>query len=316
MRIRRSYLFWGLFLVSLGVIPLLVRGGYLDAAAFADLWRFWPLILIALGLALLFGRYRAGIIGVAIAGVVFGTLVGGVFAAGTTWLPNFPGIIDCLPSGDSSTIDQSGTFDGPATIRIDLDCGAADLTVQPGADWSATAEIRGEPPLVEASGSQLSLIGPPTGAHRQEWTITAGSETLDDIVLHANAAGSTFRLTGANLSSFEADVNAADLLIDASDATIDELDVGVNAGRVRITLDGATTGSLQANAGALELCVPPDANLVFDVQEQLTFAHDLGSSGLSQDGDTWTRAGGGPTIELDIEGNAASLDLDPEGGCS
>jgi hypothetical protein len=313
MRIRRRYLFWGLFLISLGAIPLLVRGGYIDAAALADLWRFWPLILIAFGLALLLGRYRAGLIGVALAGIVLGTLVGGVFAAGATWIP---GISDCLPSGgDRSTIEQSGTFDAPATVRLNLDCGEADLTVQPGSDWSATAEIRGEPPLVQASATELSLAGPPTGSHRQEWTIAAGSDALDEIVLTANAAASTFHLAGATMSSFEADVNAADLLVDATRANVDTIDIGVNAGRVRITLDGPTTGSLQANAGALELCVPPDANLVFDIQEQLTFAVDVGDSGLTQGDETWTRAGSGPTIELDIEGNAASFQLDPEGGC-
>lgn len=314
MRIRRGYLFWGLFLISLGVIPLLVRAGYLDESTFAELWRFWPLILIVLGLALLLGRYRAGIIGVALAAIVAGTLVGGIAAAGVT---AFPGISNCLPfDTDGTTVEESGTFDGPATISIDLDCGQADLTVVPGAGWSASAEIRGEAPRIDATGTELELRGPASGAHRQDWTITAGADQLDAINLTANAAGGTFQLAGASLSSVDADVNAADLRIDATDATIDELDVGVNAGSVRITLDGATTGSLQGNAASIELCVPPDANLVFDVQEQLTFSHDLEDRGLSEDGDTWTRDGGGPTITLDIEGNAASFRLDPPEGCS
>lgn len=36
MRIRRGLLFWGLFLIPLGGIPLLARAGTIDAARFAD----------------------------------------------------------------------------------------------------------------------------------------------------------------------------------------------------------------------------------------------------------------------------------------
>jgi len=51
------------------------------------------------------------------------------------------------------------------------------------------------------------------------------------------------------------------------------------------------------------------------VQDQLTFATNLDSRGLTESGDTWTRAGTGALIDLSIEGNAASFTLDPEGGC-
>src|SRR5262245_10951247 len=95
MRIRRSFLFWGLFLVSLGAIPLLVRAGYLDAASFTELWRFWPVLLIAFGVALLLGR-SAGLVGVALAGIFLGGIVCGFLAAGTTWVPT---LSTSLPAG-------------------------------------------------------------------------------------------------------------------------------------------------------------------------------------------------------------------------
>ena len=91
----------------------------------------------------------------------------------------------------------------------------------------------------------------------------------------------------------------------------------MNAGRARVSLGaGSTQGSLAANAGAIELCVPADAAVVLRVPEQLTFAHNLERRGLTRDGDTWRRAGtGGDTIDLSVEGNAASFTLDPDGGC-
>ena len=115
----------------------------------------------------------------------------------------------------------------------------------------------------------------------------------------------------------DAEVNAGDLRIDGSHATIARVGVSINAGRARVTLGpGPTQGRLAANAGAIDLCVPHDATLVLHVTDQLTFAHNLGGRGLARDGNTWTRSGAsGGTIDLTIDGNAASFTLDPDGGC-
>ena len=96
------------------------------------------------------------------------------------------------------------------------------------------------------------------------------------------------------------------------------IEISTNAGRTRLTLGGgATSGNVSINAGALDLCVPPEVGLRLEVKDQLTFATNLSSRNLRRDGDTWTRPaqGGAGTIDLDIEGNAAALNLDPNGGC-
>ena len=56
MRIDRRFLGWGVFLVALGGVPLLVQLGALDSSTVAQLWRFWPVLLIAGGLAILLSR--------------------------------------------------------------------------------------------------------------------------------------------------------------------------------------------------------------------------------------------------------------------
>ena len=76
-------------------------------------------------------------------------------------------------------------------------------------------------------------------------------------------------------------------------------------------------GQISVNAGQIDLCVPDDVGLRLDVTDQLTFVTNLGSQGLDQSGTEWTReaTGGAPTIDLSLDGNAASLSLRPEGGC-
>jgi hypothetical protein len=319
MRIRRGLLFWGLFLIPLGALPLLVRAGVLDADRLADAWRLWPLLLVALGVALILGRSRAGLLGTSIAAIAFGLMAGGALASGSGFLGNFGGCGDIGRTAGGQVFEQSGTFSDRADVRFDLDCGSLDVAVVSDTTWDVRAEHHGEAPQLTASGSSLSLVSPDGfGLRNQDWTVRLPADQLDSIALQANASAGTIDLSTAELSSFEADVNAGDLRIDASDASLGRIDVSMNAGRLRLILGAsAVSGDLSANAGAMELCVPADAGLRIEVNDQITFGHNLDDRGLTRNGNTWIRAGAadGPQIDLGVEGNAASFTLDPEGGC-
>lgn len=314
MRIRRGPLF--LLLIPLGAIPLLVRAGTLDAAQFGDVGRFWPLILVGLGLAVLLGRGRASIVGTAVVALTMGTLGGAALAGGGLVVG---GITDCAASPNELLTDsEGGAFTGRASLTLDLDCGSLDLsTTKDGSlGWMVDARYRTARPTVRATDTSLRVDAPDQGgSHRQEWTVAVPAADLEALDLTANAATVTVDLAGTTGVRVQADINAGDLRIDAGEGQLEHVDVAMNAGRARITLGGGTTGSLSANAGAMELCVRSDAALRFRLQEQLTFGHNLDGRGLVESGDIWTRAGSGATIDLDIQGNAASLTLEPEGGC-
>lgn len=53
MRISAHQLFWGLLLIILGSLLLLSNLGVISQ----DIWNYWPLILILVGLKLLFHAY-------------------------------------------------------------------------------------------------------------------------------------------------------------------------------------------------------------------------------------------------------------------
>jgi hypothetical protein len=316
MRVRRGLLFWGVFLILLGGIPLLVRAGVLDGALFVDAWRLWPLFLIGIGLAILVGHRRAGATVTVILAIALGVVAGGALAVGNVG-PLYAG--ECVATQASMDhVTQSGILEAPAAVRLEMDCGEVDVTTTASSSWSLNAEYRGAPPIVTTSGSSLRVAAPnQAGPHRQVWMLGLPTDSTRDLDLTANAGGSTFDLRGMALDRFRAEINAGDLRVDGSQARIGRLEISINAGRARVTLGaGPTDGSLSVNAGAMDLCVPADAELVLRVPTQLTFAHNLQSRGLSEDGDTWRRAGaGGSTIDLTINGNAAVFALDPDGGC-
>ena len=315
MRIRRGLLFAGLFLIPVGAMTLLVRAGTIDADAFADIWRFWPLILIGFGIAILLGRSRVAAVGTAIAAVVLGVLVGGAIASGGMWVGNFG---ECGPApADAERIDKTGTFAGRSTIDLELRCGTVTLATAPGTAWQLGAAFEGSSPIVNESSNRLEVLTPEGSSVRHnDWTVTAPTDSLAELRLRTNAATASVTLAGGNLAAVDVDANAGDVLIDGAGASIDDIAVDVNAGRARVTLAETTAGRLQVNAGAIDLCVPSDASLRLHVNDQLTFVTNLADRGLDQSGTTWTRTGtSGATIDLQIEGNAASFTLDPTGGC-
>jgi hypothetical protein len=314
MRIRRGLLFAGLFFIPVGVMTLLVRAGTISAASLADVWRFWPLVLIGIGIALLLGRSRAASVGIAIAALVLGILVGSAIASNGDWIATFS---QCgSTTADSERIDRNGAFTASATIDLKLRCGTATLTTGPGDAWGLQARYDGAPPTVDEAPDRLQVQVPDgSGVRRNDWTITAPTGRFTVLRVASNAATGSFTLAGATLQGVTVQANAGDILVDGADATIGDIDVDINAGRARVTLAGTTEGRLQVNAGAIDLCVPSDANLTFDVADQLTFVTNLADRGLQQNGTTWTRSGSGGSVTLRIDGNAASFTLDPDGGC-
>ncbi|MEA2622319.1 MAG: hypothetical protein QOH61_1229 [Chloroflexota bacterium] len=313
MRVHRFYLFWGIFFLMLGAIPLADRLGWIDAGRLTEGWRLWPLAIVAIGVAILFSRSRLALVGVVAAAVVLGGLAGAGLASGA-WLFGFG---DCTDAdrADMRMDTRTGTFAGPASVDLRLNCGTVALSATAGADWGLEAAFRGDPPAVDATGSSLRIEAP-SGAKRQEWTVTAPRDLLRDLSVHANAATGTLDVSGSHLAMLDLESNAGDLRVVADAAAIDDLQVQLNAGHARIALGGATDGSLGANAGAIEVCVPPTAELLIEAKEQLTFAVNVSGAGITRSGSTWQRAGtGGPIIHLRVRGNAASFTLDPAGGC-
>ncbi len=102
MRVRRSFLNWGTFLIALGAVPLAVQLGVIDQAAASQLLRLWPVILIVIGVGLLLRFSRFDAIGGVLAAGTFGVLLGSVIAGG-------------FPGAASACNAAAGTSSGPST---------------------------------------------------------------------------------------------------------------------------------------------------------------------------------------------------------
>ncbi len=204
---------------------------------------------------------------------------------------------------------------------------AATLASRPsaGTDWTVDARYaRGSDPEIESSESSLRVAAEGGGSFgfgesRQAWDVVLPTDVALDLGVDANAASSDLALDGANFTSLHIDANAGEITIGLPGASVEDFSVDANAGSISIATDASTTlaGSIEMNAGSLELCVPDSVTVAVTIEDDnVTFGHNLDESGLARQGNTWRSGDGVAAVTLDLNGNAASFSLNPDGGCS
>lgn len=318
MHVNRGLIFWGVALITAGAVALAVQAGAIPGETARQAWRWWPLILIIIGLTVIAARTPFALVATLLAGVVVGGLAGTLVAGWPSGLA-----IGCGGSATERTAAQ-GRFGESAEVRLDLNCGELDVTTGSGSDWNVDARYAsGAEPRITSSGDALrvSADGPGVlgfGNGRQEWSIVLPTDPELDLDLRVNAASSSIDLSDASLSRLRVGANAGDAAIVLDGAEVTGFTLDANAGSVTISGDGETSlrGSIGMNAGSLELCLPSSVTVAITLDDpNITFSHNLDSRGLTRQGDTWTNGSGTAAVTLEVDGNAASFTYSPDGGC-
>lgn len=316
MQVNRGLVFWGVALVTAGVVALAIQSGAIAEETARDAWRLWPVALIIIGLAVIAARTPFALVVVLIAGLAVGGL-GGTLAAG------WPAGLSIGCGGEpAESSGETGSFDGAADVVIDFNCGDLAVSTAEGSDWSA--ELRhgsGSEPDVASDGDSLTLRTRGGGfftESRQLWDVTLPIGEELALTVGTNAASSDLDLADADLGEARFEMNAGDMTIDLTGATVADLAVDSNAGSIAIiAADGTEArGSVELNAGSFSLCAADDLVVAITMEDSnVTFGHNLDDLGLTRQGDTWRTGDGTPDLELTVDGNAASFTMNPDGGC-
>jgi hypothetical protein len=320
MHLNRGLLFWGLALVTAGATALAVQQGYIDRDVVANAWQLWPVILIAIGLSIVLARTPFAVLGTILAALILGIGAGALVSVGPS--------VGCTGNVPTDLQTQSGTFGSQAGVTLDFNCGELNVAMADGNGWTAGTAVTGDREVIVAGdGDSLDVSatneeGWNWDGGKQRWDIGLGSDVSYDLQVSANAADVELDLADGTFGRLGIDPNAAGLAIDLSGATVGDFDMSMNAGSAKVRTDAETdlTGGFTMNAGSFELCVPEEAALRITVADgNFTFSHNLDDSGLTRSGDAWTSDafdGAATSIDLRLEGNAASFTLNPDGGCS
>ena len=324
MRVRRSFLNWGTFLIGLGAVPLGVQLGVLDQAAASQLLRLWPVILIAIGVGLLLHFTPMDAIGGTLAAGTFGVLLGSVIAGG---IPGAASACNSSSPAGSTPTQQSGQFsEGAASLNLELNCADVSVGRQAGQSWSVQVNADGQP-IIESGATSLTVRSPsntvfnPFGSDRhEEWQVMMPTEQALSTNMTLNASTGDLELGGGAISNVSATFNGSDVTLDllGEPTPAASLNTTLNASSVNVLLPLAqTNGSMTLNAASLEMCVPDGAGIRIDYHGTLS-SDNFAAAGLVQAGQSWQSTNfdtTGVRINLGITANVSSLTLNPAGGC-
>jgi hypothetical protein len=318
--VNRGLLFWGVALITAGVVALAASQGWFDTSILGGAWRLWPVVLIAIGLSLVLSRTSFAWVGTLAAALVVG-LAGGALISGA------PAFSSCNGEPGPPQNSTGAFYSEHATVDLELTCGTLELSMAKGSAWSADTSITGGVlPVLSQSATELSLRSNernfPFDGQRQSWAIHLGRDVSYDLSATLSAADATIDASGGTFEGLQLTSNAGSARLLLGSAVVSGLDVQLNAGSAKIIADGDgdVAGSLQANAGGFDLCVPDSVGLQIIVTSSVAFSHNLEDRGLTNEGeDVFVSPNFGSAahkVVLQVQGNAATFTLNPEEGCA
>jgi hypothetical protein len=247
---RPKSLVWPLILISIGILFLLKNLGVVDWNLWSLLWRTWPVIIIAVGLDLIFGR-RSGIWSVITAGVVI------VLFAGALWIFD---VSDNNRSGDlitKSVVQEIGDAE-EAEIDINMNIGIlkigaleaeSDLLISGEVEISDFEELSDD---LEVSGDTLKYTLSSDGKPYQ--AVWIPNQEVD------NDKTWDLRLNRELMLDLAIDTGVGKFEIDLSELRISKLDLNTGVGEVTIELpsEGNFRADVSGGVGKLTLYLPSD----------------------------------------------------------
>jgi hypothetical protein len=323
--VSRGAIFWGLALITGGLVVLALQQDWISGELLADIGRFWPVLLIGAGVALIFAG-TLGVVATALAGIFLGALVGALIGG----VALGPVSVGC-GTGDPGPLApfEDGTFSGDgAQVRLELNCTALEVVGgDSDSDWSVEADADAAEDIdLSADGDSLAVRTDETvvvgldSPRAIEVTIPRSVETA--LELQFNAGDATVDLADGTWGALDLDGNAMSMLVDLSGAEADAFGVAVNAGSAEIAFSESTrigSVTLGVNAGSIEVCAPDGLGLAFTIGAEIAASHNLDDAGLVESGNVWRTPDyetADNQVDITFTGNAASLTLNPEGGCS
>ncbi len=345
MRINRSLLNWGVFLIALGGIPLAVDQGWLDPDIAGDLGQLWPLILVGIGLGLILRWTPLAWFGGALVAATFGLIFGAaVVGVRDNDVLNVQGIIPAIAStacagdeiGAASTTESGLALADEFELDVTLSCGELTVVRAGGPSWGVEARHDEDdaPQITTAerddASAQLRLRQDAAdefvflGRQKQSlWDVQVPATAALQLHSTLNAVKGTIDAGPGPLERVTGTFNASDVRLDLAEAaavTPISLDLTLNASDGHLALPAADiSAAITLNASSLVVCVPAAAALRVDHSSVLG-SDDLDSKGLIEDGaGQWSTPGyasAADRVSLSITNTVSSLSLERPEACS
>jgi hypothetical protein len=246
---KTSHIFWGTLFIVLGV--LILANNFSNINLYWDnLWQYWPLVLVLLGVSMLVKNIAgksviAGAAAVVLALVIFASIN---FSTSFMFDDNFEVDIGSGVNGDHSVTEYREAFDSSITNAIlYLEGGVGNFRIGTETDDLIYTMLEGPPNNFNYSKNQIDSVAN-INLNMKDVTINLGSSKIKnkvdialntkpfwDLDLAFGAASMKFDFSKFKVEDINLDMGAAKLDVKLG-AIADKLDFNLNAGASRIII--------------------------------------------------------------------------------
>ena len=278
---------WGIFLLFLGIVFLLQTLNVLPWGLWGTLWRFWPALIIIVGLGILLRRFNAWLVSLLILAILGACLGIAIWQHGTS-LP--ASIVTTSNSEPLGNIEQA---------RIEGDFAAANVTI--GSLPSSSSNF------VEASGGSMNL-----DFHRQdsEGKLYLNTGKVNRRFWDKDGINWEIRLTRNIPLAIDVKSAAGNLQLNLSELEVTELRLDVDAGNCEVTMPssaGTTDAEIEAAAANIEVTILDGVAARIHVDTSLS-TFDVDESRFPRQGDYYI------SDDFDATRNRIYLEIDCDMG--
>ena len=286
---------WGIFLLFLGIVLLLQTLNILPWGLWGTLWRFWPVLIIVIGLGILLRRYNAWLVSLLVLAILGACLGVAIWQYGPS-----------LSSG-IVTRDYSEPLDDIERAQIEIDFSAGSITIG--------SLSPGSPNFVEvASEVRNSREAINVDFHQQDGEGELYLSTVNQRFWGGVGIKWEVRFTKSIPLAINIKSAASDMELDLSELRVTELRLDVDAGNYKVTTPseaGICDIGIEANAANIEVTIPDGVAAKIKVDTNLS-ALDVDKNRFPQQGDYYMSqdfVSAENRVELEIDCNVGRVQV-------
>lgn len=244
---RRRHVMGPIILLSVGILLLLNNLDLVSWSIWRDLWPYWPLLLVLLGIeAFVTGRVAWGTLVLLIVLLPLAGLAVSFGSIGSRWSDATRAGPDRL----TSTLRQTMNGASSASVRIEYGVGALDVGPLP--------TSAGDDALAEGQ-----VFGHGSAGFDSRYDVRDGRGTLRIASRNgdgmADAGRLDLRLNRSVPLDLQVEAGVADTTLNLADLKVSNLTLETGVSRTRVVLPshGQTTARIEGGASAITLEIPP-----------------------------------------------------------
>lgn len=313
----RRFLYWGVFFVAFGAITLAAQARLIDQAPVVDALRLWPVVVVALVLAILVRHTSYSLPAWLAMASLSGLAVGGVIATG----PRVA--LDCTAGARPVLQSEQGAFDGPATVDVKSGCGTLAVSTVPGSSWRLDSGDAGRATATVSSTSTGLRVDAGTtdewdvgASSRETWRLALPTSRIEQLRLALSAGEGVVDLAGADIGSLAISGDATELRVDLSQARLATLAASMRLGGLSLSLPHTDLAlTLDVTIGQIDVCVPADVGLHV---QRTGIVGEVKYEGFEQHAVEWQSPGYAQAplhVDVTIRPGLGGVEFNPIHGC-